>query len=246
MNEQGVFILAIETSNPSAAGCVGGVALGRLDADGTTLCAERVIGAERRHDDALMPTIAAVCEDAGITPRQLRRVVVSLGPGGFTGVRSAVTTAAALAEATGAEAVGVPTALVAAMALDDDALPAVVLLASKRGTAHADVVESRPSHSDPGGMRQIGEIDADGLRALAHQGVRTVVADQHMPADMAGAARTVGLIIVPLQLSPSACLAAGVAATPVDPADLRPIYPREPEAVTKWRALHGRAPGDPD
>ena len=33
-------------------------------------------------------------------------------------------------------------------------------------------------------------------------------------------------------------LEAGLTLSGVDPISLAPIYPREPEAVTKWRAMH--------
>ena len=34
------------------------------------------------------------------------------------------------------------------------------------------------------------------------------------------------------------CLAASVGISPITPDTLCPLYPREPEAVTKWRKLH--------
>jgi tRNA threonylcarbamoyl adenosine modification protein YeaZ len=42
-------------------------------------------------------------EDAGITPEAVSRIVVSRGPGSFTGIRAGLATAAGLAAATGAQ-----------------------------------------------------------------------------------------------------------------------------------------------
>ena len=96
--------LAIETASEACS-----VAL--FDADGVLVARDhRIIG--RGHAEALVPMIAAL-------PHKGRsaRILVSLGPGSFTGVRIGLATARALGLVWGSDVLGYPTlALVAAMA----------------------------------------------------------------------------------------------------------------------------------
>jgi tRNA threonylcarbamoyladenosine biosynthesis protein TsaB len=96
--------LAIETASEACS-----IAL--FGADGALLAHDhRIIG--RGHAEELVPMIAAL-PDKG----RAARILVSLGPGSFTGVRIGLAAARALGFAWGAEVFGYPTlALVAAMA----------------------------------------------------------------------------------------------------------------------------------
>jgi tRNA threonylcarbamoyladenosine biosynthesis protein TsaB len=63
----------------------------------------------RRHNRDLVPTAAALLEAEGIKPTELTGVMVSIGPGSFTGLRVGVMSAKALAYATGCRLMAVPT-----------------------------------------------------------------------------------------------------------------------------------------
>ncbi len=63
----------------------------------------------RRHNRDLAPTAAALLEAERIKPADLTGVMVSVGPGSFTGLRVGVMSAKALAYATGCRLVAVPT-----------------------------------------------------------------------------------------------------------------------------------------
>jgi tRNA threonylcarbamoyladenosine biosynthesis protein TsaB len=139
MTDRVPIALAIETSNRG-----GGVALqlsdGRIEVEDLT--------STRRHDDALMPGVDRLCGRVGVEPADLEVIGVSIGPGGFTGLRIAVITAKVLAHTTGAKLVAAPTASVVAAASEPGHEPGermLVCLASKRGDGvdASDVVVGR-------------------------------------------------------------------------------------------------------
>jgi tRNA threonylcarbamoyladenosine biosynthesis protein TsaB len=63
----------------------------------------------RRHNRDLAPAVQHLLRDAGLTARSLAGVMVSVGPGSFTGLRVGVMSAKALAYALGCPLVAVPT-----------------------------------------------------------------------------------------------------------------------------------------
>jgi tRNA threonylcarbamoyl adenosine modification protein YeaZ len=227
----GQIILAIETSNPTMG--EPGVALGRPAGGGVEVLDEETLRTGSRRGDDLIPAIDRVMRRRGLAPNRIGRVLVSTGPGGFTALRIAIAAAKMLGESLGAEVVPVPTALVIAAELDRELAPALICLASKgKTTFGVRLVESGwTDHPEP-----VGVIDAEGLEGL---GVRTLVGDEHLPEGMRARAGALGISIVRPKLSAKALLGVGHAMTPVDPLELAPIYPREPEAVRKWRELHG-------
>lgn len=112
--------LAIETASEACS-----VAL--FDGDERIAHDHRVMG--RGHAESLVPMIAALPGKG-----RSERILVSLGPGSFTGVRIGIATARALAFAWGAEVLGYPTlALVAAMASSEREGPVTVCMNGGHG-----------------------------------------------------------------------------------------------------------------
>jgi len=218
------YELGIECSNPASGS---GVALARRVDGELEFAGERELPQGASGTDALVRTIDALTREMGVTPAMLARVAVSVGPGGYTALRTSVAAASAIARALACEPVGVPTHRVAAHALDESDLPAMVILASKAQRAHASVVARDRS------VRELGVVDASVVEGL---GVATLVGDAHAPAVFLDAARAAGVRAVPLALDAWSCLRAAEGLEGVDPADLGVRYAREPDAVTQWRA----------
>jgi len=234
----------------------GGVALVEGESEGAwaALGSER-LRSERPFDDDLMPAIDRLCGRVGVGPGEIGRVAVSVGPGGFTGLRIACAVAKSLCEATGARLVGVPAAagLIRGVELRVWERGAVIVaLAWKRSDVWR-VVYCKPENGKNHEGRGVGAecVGAGGgaltlLESLFD--IRRPVAAVVMEEALEARLRYLGLIpkaVVVLRPVWDA-VAVGVASlgmAEVDPVALTPIYPREPEAVSKWRALHGEEGG---
>jgi len=193
---------------------------------------------KHRHDDALMPAIERLCTDAGVRPADLDVIGVSVGPGGFTGVRIAVVTAKVLAEVLGCDLVEVPTAEVVAASVPvrtgDSTGNLAVCLSAKRDTVWVQrfaAEKGRWRSTRPGAVIRAADLLAEPTDLVA--------ADEHLPEEAKAACRSAGTEIIEPRFDPVKCLeltleklALGETVTPLD---LLPLYPREPEAVSKWR-----------
>lgn len=74
---------------------------------GGIVLAERAVRDAQSHGELLAPTLAAAMDEAGCVPGDLRRIVVGVGPGPFTGLRVGITTALVMGHALGIPVVGV-------------------------------------------------------------------------------------------------------------------------------------------
>jgi tRNA threonylcarbamoyladenosine biosynthesis protein TsaB len=93
-------LLILETS-----GRIGQVAL----AQGATLAAIRRLDEARRHARDLAPAVAELLAAQGWQPRDLHAVIVSRGPGSYTGLRVGIMSAKTLAYTTGCTLLAVET-----------------------------------------------------------------------------------------------------------------------------------------
>jgi tRNA threonylcarbamoyl adenosine modification protein YeaZ len=97
-----MLILAIDTALDHCAAAV-------LDTATAALRAQESLPMKRGHAEALMPLIARVMQQAGLSFAALDRIAVTTGPGSFTGLRVGLSAARGIALAAHKPAVGVTT-----------------------------------------------------------------------------------------------------------------------------------------
>jgi tRNA threonylcarbamoyladenosine biosynthesis protein TsaB len=221
-------ILSIEVFNPSASPpdvCVGRIVSGAVEVLG------RADGAERgRSSDGVMDAVDRACRSAGVSSGQIDALAVSVGPGGFTALRIATTSAKVLAFALNIPVIPVPTPLVAARGVTPQERPCVIALAGKNDAAHLTLLEAG------GPFRMLGVCGPEALDTIE---AGCIIADDHLPQAIATRAASLGWSRQPIRLSALACLEAALGLDPVPAEQLAPLYAREPDAVTQWRARHG-------
>ena len=228
--------LALDTASDQAS-----VALGD-PGSGTTALEDNLVGA-RRHATALLPMVQALLARAGASLDRLRGVVLSDGPGSFTGLRVGVSVAKALVHARGlplwtapsllARAAGVarPDALILAVA---NALRGEVYAAAYRFTSEGIRTELIPSVRRPEdivafGFRPdivVGEASSQVLGILEQWVGRAVVGP---PQGLPHAARLLDLVGCP-----------GGAREVEAVREWEPVYGRPAEAQAHWESAHGR------
>src|SRR6202047_169759 len=97
-----MLVLAIDTALAACSAAV-------LDTQAGTLRASASLPMARGHAEQLMATIARVRGVAGLEFSALDRIVVTIGPGSFTGLRVGIAAARGIALAAGRPAVGLST-----------------------------------------------------------------------------------------------------------------------------------------
>lgn len=199
----------------------------------------------------LMASIDQLIQQYHATPEQISDVYLSIGPGSFTGLRTAVTTAKALAYTLGARLVAVPT--VGAIALNVP-VPApipqktssfdhlAVCLNLKRDSMYVGLFERNPNDqrwvlSQPPAIWALDPLLHTAPRPLAIVGDPLPRQLLDTPVD------GVTLLEAPLAIPRSEAVwqigrAMARQGQTTDPFKLSPLYARPPEAEELWNQRH--------
>ena len=197
--------------------------------DGSRVLAERTVAMRGREREALMPAVAEVLAERGLTPPELGRVICGDGPGSFTSLRIAGGIAKGLAMA-----VGIPLVGVSSLAL---VVASQTALRPGRYLAALDAL--RGEH-----YVELYEVAAGGAVALLAP-TRLVPSTLVKTVAVEHSALAVGPGQPHGTAAPHARAAAGLATlldatAPADLASWEPRYGRLAEAQVKWEAAHGR------
>jgi tRNA threonylcarbamoyladenosine biosynthesis protein TsaB len=128
-------VLAIDTALAACSAAV-------LDTDyGGGVLASDSLSMTRGHAEALMPLIYHVMQRSELTFPEIDRVVVTTGPGSFTGLRVGISAARGIALAADKPAVGVSTltAYAAPLLADDDSTPVIAAIDARHDHVYLQV-----------------------------------------------------------------------------------------------------------
>ncbi len=227
--------LALETATNRASVAVGA---------GVEDAVEEHLTGARRHAGALLPMIEAVLRRRGATLDQITGVLVSDGPGSFTGLRVGVSIGKALARARGlplrvapsllvraAGVVGNRDALVLAVsdALRGDVYAMAARFAGGRVTVEVEAGVWRPERLAEAAIRPdllVGDVPDSAAAVLERwSGRRMIVPPEGAPS----AGRLIALATME-----------GGARRVEDVGGWEPVYGRPAEAQARWETAHGR------
>jgi tRNA threonylcarbamoyladenosine biosynthesis protein TsaB len=122
--------------------------------------AEQTIPMQRGHAEALLPMIEKVMAQAGLAYTAINRLVVTTGPGSFTGLRIGISAARGLALALGVPAVGVSTlsAYAAPYSAAAQPQPVAVVLDAKNDQAYLQEFDESGQALSPPAALAVAEV----------------------------------------------------------------------------------------
>jgi tRNA threonylcarbamoyl adenosine modification protein YeaZ len=236
-----VIALALDTTTDRlsvALGCPGRAVL------------ERTLAGARQHAAALLPLIAGLLDEAGISLAEVEQVAIADGPGGFTGLRVGAALVKALVRSSpgGLAASTASTLMVRAAGLAPPGGARVLVVTSAlRGELYAASYQvALPARIETVMEPRLATVESlhqeapDLLIADAPEKLVDRLADQFAvplvrgSASLPRASALLSLIGVPGGAAPIAHLD-----------DWEPTYGRPAEAQARWEAVHGRALSDP-
>ena len=201
--------------------------------DGEIVELETVQGDRDR--DSVMPSLDQVTSLVGGSPKNVDSVIVSVGPGGFTGLRVAVATAKMISLATGASIVPVETAIGVVGADQHAPKKSLVVSAIKNSTFWLSIVDQGL------GTCKSSLVEHEALEQQLFEG-GVLYGDSLMSDEIRRICEAHSVEIRTTPSSASSIMIAGLAllaqGKTVAPNALVPLYPREPEAVRNWKLRH--------
>jgi len=226
--------LALETATDRAS-----IALGT----GVEAALERDIVGARRHAAELLPAVESLLADAHLTLADLSGLVLSDGPGSFTGLRVGASVVKALAHARGLPLWTAPSLLVRAAGVARSGDTVLAVSNALRGEVYAAAYR----------------FEAEAIRELLPPSV-------YRPDDLVARGLTVSRLVGDVPPAPARTLEAGYGQTLVAPPegaprarvllglmdrrggatrverveDWEPVYGRPAEAQARWELAHGR------
>jgi tRNA threonylcarbamoyladenosine biosynthesis protein TsaB len=232
-------VLAVETATAwqSVALLSGERVLARYDQD-----------AAGSHARLLLPAIDRVFSEAGLRPAQLDGLVVSIGPGSFTGLRVGLSTVLGIRTVTQLPLVVVPTLEGMAWNLRDAAIPLCPIINSRRGEVYWALFQWRgKDHLERLVTEQVGSAEALGKQLRGPVVVYGEGWDSEKAAIRASALGSAMITEAAKQMKPSAVSVALAGLVRLSGGEragvgVSPLYVQRPEAEIKYEQSGGVSP----
>lgn len=127
--------------------------------DGETVVAREVEAMARGHAEALMPMIARLRDAAALDFAALDRIVVTVGPGSFTGLRVGIAAARGIGLAAGKPVVGITTlgAFAAPLIAADSSSPVVAAIDARHGHVYLQAFDGDGATRVKAGVVSVAE-----------------------------------------------------------------------------------------
>lgn len=190
---------------------------------------DRGIPSKAGREELMLPVVAECIAAAGITVRDISRVVCGAGPGGFTSLRVAASIAKGIAVGSACPLFAVSSLLLTLAAAPGTIAPGLYLSTLPAMRDELFVLEVMVD--DDGGIRSLGEPGILGERAAtaAARAAGATITGPGAQLDLRPHARGVSWL-----------MALVMADGPRDIGTWEPAYGRLAEAQVRWEAAHGR------
>jgi tRNA threonylcarbamoyl adenosine modification protein YeaZ len=220
-------VLAIDTA-------LGACSAALFDSEAGGVIASESEPMVRGHAEALMPLVHDLFDRMSVQPTQIDRVVVTTGPGSFTGLRVGIAAARGIALAANKPAVGISTLLAYAAPhiAEDMTAPVIVAIDARHNHVYLQTFA-------PGGRTviapRLAPID-EAVRRAAEKPARIVGNVAKIIGDKAVALRAMPIIIDDRAAPDIAWVASTGATLQEDQAPPKPLYLRAPDAQPQHAA----------
>jgi tRNA threonylcarbamoyladenosine biosynthesis protein TsaB len=215
-------VLAVDTALGACSAIV-------FDANLDQTIAVQSVEMSRGHAEALLPMVEQVMQSAGLEFEEVDRIVTTIGPGSFTGLRVGIAAARGLGLASGRPVVGVSTldALAAPYVTESETVPIVVAIDARHGNFYLQMVGA-------GGRKLVAPrvaTLAEAIRSAAIGLVRIIGSGANLIAAHWPSADLPAPLLVDARVAPDIAWVARIGAkAPADRAPPRPLYLRPPDA----------------
>jgi tRNA threonylcarbamoyladenosine biosynthesis protein TsaB len=220
-------VLAIDTALAACSAAI-------LDTGRSGIIASESLPMVRGHAEALMPLLGRVAAAASMAFRDFDRVVVTTGPGSFTGLRVGIAAARGIALAIAKPAIGLSTlsAYAAPYLADDERAPVVVAIDARHAHVYLQVFAAGGRTITGPRLAPLGEA----VRAAAGAPARIIGSAAQLVADRLAVTDAAPLIVDPSGAPDIAWVARTGAAMPEGQSPPTPQYLRAPDAQPQHAA----------